>query len=385
MMLILAVAMQISNPPAVQKAEGAVFAVNTPDQRAYGFAIGNGKYLMTCDYVVGSDSKITIHDGKNKDFFGYLVFHDAKINVAVYRMDHTVSRSLTISAEPLPVGKRFYAIGGGFRFQGTLSGIRQDNGRSIIQIKEPIGPQLPGIPILDAKGIVLGMVQPIKTDSDKSDYGLAASDLDKVLRQNAGPAQPTTFVGKLGRVAEATRVAELPDLDSRTYFVASQGQYLVVDDYNNEFMKVLLPNSTYGYILAAMVTIESPTLTMGTPGVANGYEVLRVVNTFDASTLHATTNEADWRKECARFVALVFSTAGREISNDLDVQLDIGHDVPTADDLQAGDRLYFGQKGKLMAAIYLGNDQYISVGRDGKLVKANFSGDSAKPYFAARH
>ena len=101
--------------------------------------------------------------------------------------------------------------------------------------------------------------------------------------------------------------------------------------------------------------------------------------------MKATSTNADWQKETARFVGAIFATSGREISDDASIQIDIGRPVNSVDDLQIGDRLYFGSNKSLFAAIYLGNDEYISVNKAGKLVTTKFGSTSSKPFYRALH
>jgi hypothetical protein len=159
----------------------------------------------------------------------------------------------------------------------------------------------------------------------------------------------------------------------------------LVNDYSADFLAVTLPSGVVGYIRSSMVKIVTSNVSIGSQGVVNGYEVMRVVKTFDSSTLRPSTDTTAWQKETIRFVSAIFSTAGREISEDASVQMDIGRVVDNVDGLQAGDRIYFGTEKALWAAIYMGNGEYISVDKAGKLVTTKFADTATKPFFRALH
>lgn len=382
----------LQDPTAIlKKVEPAIYSVTTDDMAGMGFAIGEGKFLMTCDHVVGSESKITIQDPKGPARHGYLVFHDPKLDVAVYRMDRTSPVSLTINSDTIQVGKSAFIVSKSPDQDGpsiekvTLSEVKHEGDRADVALTGTVSVKFSGSPVLNAKGDVIGMAQASASTGQILNSALSGFNLNKFLKDQSGPSQPTKYIGKLGQVLETTRVVESPDLNSKTFFMASPSQYIVVDDYSREYLKVIMPNGTEGYILAPMVQIVNPTLTTGTPGVANGNEIVRVVSTFDTSRLKASATNEEWMAESARFVGLVFATAGREISDDASVQIDIGREVKTVDDLQIGDRIYFGGAKVLRAAIYLGNGIYISVGKDGKLVRSKFDEASEKTFYRALH
>lgn len=392
MVIVGAVLFQDASAEVLKKCESAVYGVTTDDLAGMGFAAGGGKYLITCDHVIGSDSKITIHASKGgAPRHGYLVFHDPKLDVAVYRMDRVSPVSLKISTGSIVAGRPIYLIGAGPDepasrvFRATIRGVDRSGERANVQFDGSISIKYSGSPLLNAKGEVVGMSQVSPEGGQTMAFGISGYSLAQFLRSQSSPAEPLRFVGKLGQVTESTSVYESASPDARVFFVAGPNQYLIVDDYDDQFLRVTLANGTYGYIRSSLVDIVDPNLATGTPGVANGFEVMRVLAAFDASTLHPTTSDADWLKECARFVGEIFDSSGRDISDDAGIQLDIGRDVATVDDLQPGDRIYFGNERQPRAAIFVGNNQYVSVSKQGKLVRSQLPDTPAKPFFKARH
>jgi hypothetical protein len=390
--MVLIGALMFQDPSEIlKKFERGVYAVHTEDHDGVGFSIGGGKYLMTCDHVIGSDAKITVLEPKAATRHGYLVFHDAKLDIAVYRLDRVSPISLSISGDDQKAGKPVYVVsdesGASSRTfaSGTILGVNRDGDRAYYQFDLKLDKKDSGSPLLNAKGEVIGMAQASTSGGTTLSAGISGYNLNKYLREQAVPPDEPTVVGNLGQVLDTTRVCETPDLDSRSLFIAAPLQYLIVSDYSADFLKVTLTNGAVGYIRSTMVKIVVPNITKGTAGIVNGYEVVRVVKSFDASNLKASSTTADWQKETARFVGSIFATSGREISDDASIQIDIGRPVTSVDDLQIGDRIYFGSRNALFAAIYMGNDEYISVDKAGKLVTTKFGSTSAKPFYRALH
>ena len=368
----------------LKKFDRAVYAVRADDKLATGFVIGNGKYLVTRDHVIGSDSKISILEPKAPSHFGYLVFHNSKLDIAVYRMDRIAPVSFKVNSDAIQVGKPFFVMGnsrdlkGRAVAHGTLLSVQREGDGAYVEFSCSSSWLNSGCPMLNAKGEVIGMTQ-------SSDRGLSGYSITQFLKDQTVPPDAPTVVGDLGQVLDTTRVCESADLDSRTLFFASPFQYLLVNDFSPDFLSVSLPNGTTGYIRTSMVKIVVPNVTTGTPGIVNGFEVTRVVKTVDPTNLKASSSVADWQKETVRFVNSVFTTAGRELSDDLSVQLDIGRPVESIDDLQQGDRIYFGKGNSLWAAIFIGNGEYISVNKAGKLITSKFGTSVSKPFYRALH
>ena len=177
--------------------------------------------------------------------------------------------------------------------------------------------------------------------------GISGYSLTQFLRKQGSPTEPTKYIGQLGQVIDTTAILASPDPDSISFFLAAPNQYLVVNEYSSDYMKVTLSNGSFGYVRSDMVDIVNSALTSGTPGIVNGSEVIRVLSVL--------------------------------------VQVDIGHDVVSADDLQVGDRVYFGKDNQLRAAIYVGNGQCTSVSKEGKLEAFPLPDRVSKPFVRAKH
>ncbi len=378
-------AVQRAPAQVTDRADKGVFKVITDDKVSAGFAIAGGKFLLTCDHVIGLDSKIKIEDSNSGSRNGYLVFHDSQLNVAVYRMDRPSSVSFVINTNSVKPGSMEWLAGPRSRYStAEMTGIKREGDTAFVVMKGATSLE-PGSPFLNSKGEVIGMYQPSDSGSLRTMSGISGYSLTQFLKAQSAPPSAPTVIGSLGQVLDTTRACESADLDSPTIFTASPLQYLLVEDFSADFLKVTLPTGAIGYIRASMVKIIAENVTTGTQGVVNGGEVVRAVKTFDTSGLSATASTGSWQAETARFVEEIFSTAGREISGDMSVQMDIGKSVQSVGELQIGDRIYFGSAKSLWVAIYIGNDEYCSVTRAGKLVTTKFTPTSSKPFFRALH
>lgn len=381
MVAALLLVAQILSP----KDQGAIVEVITADLRAPGFVVGKGKFVLSADHVVGSDSTIKISDGTNPQRTGYLVLHDYTRDISLYRVDRPFERSLTVRSKqastPFDASVVYRS---GDKVQSTDVQVEGNElrGQGLYYTLKPSLPhQLAGAPVVNTKGEVVAIAL---GQDDTLNRALSAETLDQFLRHET-TVEHSNKLGKLVQTTDSTRILAAPDVDSPTYYTAVPLQYFLATDYDDQFMQMELPNGVQGYVRKTMVRVVNPAVTLSSPGVANGYEVVRVVNTMTSSEFKATKSNADWLAECAHFVHQVFLSAGRDLSADLSVQMDIGKEVPTIDDLTIGDRIYFGNAKLARVAIYLGNDEYISVGKDGKLARSKFEGTAAKPYFKALH
>ena len=373
----------------LQKSDRGIYRVTADDRSAFGFAIGGGKYLVTCDHVIGHDSKIVINDPTGKPRNGFLVFHNPKMDLAVYRMDRVSPVSLNVNSDTVKAGSTAFLISSKPRERtwtvGAVAGVKREGEFAYVEMKGDFVKEDSGSPFLNSKGEVIGRYLASATAENPLAVGISGYNISQYLKDQVAPPAPPMVIGNIGQVLDTTRVSETADLDSRTLFTANPSQLLLVNDYSADFLNVMLPNGVTGYIRSAMVKIVTPNVSIGSQGIVNGFEVVRVVKTFDPSNLHESSDTAAWQKETVRFVSSVFSTAGREISTDISVQMDIGRSVDSSSELQAGDRIYFGTSKSLWAAIYLGNGEYISVNKAGKLITTRFGESATKPFYRALH
>ncbi len=388
-MLFLSAYLAFDAEAVFKKCEKAIFTVNTSDGRGTGFAVKDGKFLLTCDHVVGTETKIEVLASKNETRFGCLVAHDPELDVALYRLDMSCPVSLKIATDKVNPGSQVFVIGSSLGFleksisQGIVAGVRREGDRADIQFDASISSGNSGSPLLNSKGEVIGMAQFHLKNGNNLNFGLSGFNIDQFLRQKPKKLN-NEVIGNLGQAVETTNIYASPNTKSRIFYTAKQYKYLIVSKFTDTYHKVVMSNGVYGYARASQVAFLPQLVrsSSGAVGIANGAEVVRLAASFDESTLRESSTTSAWLAECANFVKCVFSDAGREISSDVDVQLDIGTEIKKFEDMQAGDRIYFrGPR----AAIYLGDGKYASVTKNGKLTISDYDEVAVEQTIAARH
>jgi hypothetical protein len=390
--MLLCALLLISDAESVyRKAEKAIFTVETSDSVGTGFAIKDGKFLITCDHVVGTESKITVKATNGSNKIGYLVFHDKEADVAVYRLNVRSTSSLKLNTNTINPGSKVYVIGSSLGFleksisQGIVAGIRRQGDLALVQFDAAISAGNSGSPILNENGEVLGMAQMHLVRGQSLNFGLSAYNLDRFLNSKNEGEKGGSAPEYVGKALKTTRIFAEPNADSRVFFTASSNQYLYVSKYDNKFHKVRMSDGVFGYVDASEVqmsqVVRPPSLG---PATANGKEVLRCIESYDQSKIRETSNLSLWMAECAEFVRSVFSACGREISADVEIQLDIGSRVARLEHLLAGDRLYFATGQYKRAAIYDGEKSFYSVTKSGKLIKNTLDEEAVRQLVEAR-
>jgi tetratricopeptide (TPR) repeat protein len=118
------------------------------------------------------------------------------------------STPLTVSADVPTPGTAVFAIGNPAGLENTIStgvvsGLREFDGRQLLQITAPISPGSSGGPILNAHGEVLGVAVGAMTRGQNLNFAVPAAHLRRLL---AGNSVPTTDVTSL-----LVRAQELSD------------------------------------------------------------------------------------------------------------------------------------------------------------------------------
>lgn len=305
----------------------------------------------------------------------------------MYRLDRAAPTSLKLTTQKVNVGSQVYVIGTSLGmleksiFQGIVSGVRRAGDQAHIQFDAAISSGNSGSPLLNKDGEVIGMAQASLSEGESLNFGISSFNMVKYLSENT-PAKLGALLGKLGQATQNCEIHELPDPASKVYSTAEEHQFLILVENEGPYYKVLMSNGVHGYARKDQLTITEKTVRRQSIGIANGSEIKRIVESYDESKLRETSKSAAWLSECAHFVCDVFAAAGREISADVNIQLDIGRPVERLEHLAVGDRVYF--KGP-RAAIYVGEGHYMSVSKQGKLVKGPFDAEARKQLIAARH
>jgi serine protease Do len=153
------------------RARGSVLRIRTrgrdgPDEGVgTGFVVGTNGLVATCLHVIGEGRPLEVRfpDGSKA---AVLAVHawDRGHDLAILRIDRTGLPALPLGdADPLPQGAPLVALGHplGLEYsvvEGVLSGRRELEGQSLLQLAIPIEPGNSGGPVLDRSGKVQGIL-----------------------------------------------------------------------------------------------------------------------------------------------------------------------------------------------------------------------------------
>jgi S1-C subfamily serine protease len=151
---------------AIGDAVGAVVLIFAGEGHGSGFLISKDGYVMTDQHVVGSAERVKVRWADGIETLGQVVRSDRARDVALIKTDPRGRQPLALRTEPMNPGETVYAIGAPLeaRFQntvrrGVVSAYRTIDGFRFLQSDVAINPGDSGGPLLDEKGLVVGMTK----------------------------------------------------------------------------------------------------------------------------------------------------------------------------------------------------------------------------------
>lgn len=143
----------------------AVVTVQTEDGHGSGFLITNDGYMITNHHVVGDESIVKVKFQQGFTLDAQVIKLNKDFDVALLKVQATDLPALTIGDDKsLMLGEEIFAIGtpmetslGQSVSRGILSGQRDIEGRSLLQTDVSINPGNSGGPLIDEKGLVVGV------------------------------------------------------------------------------------------------------------------------------------------------------------------------------------------------------------------------------------
>ncbi len=185
------------------------------------------------------------------------------------------------------------------------------------------------------------------------------------------------IVGRLGQLDMPAQIFRSPSPGSRLLTSASAGTYVALQGSAGDWYGILMADGSTGWLSKASVRLldyqvvsngssygsagsypqgtSSAMLTSGQEAILReAYRYLGVRYVWGGNTTDGI--------DCSGFVKNVFAACGYRLPRTATEQMAWGVEVPR-DQLQAGDRLYFGHKstgyGVTHTGIYIGNDYFI--------------------------
>lgn len=154
--------------PVVKRALPGVAEISTPRGKGTGFLIDAQGLLLTNRHVVGRFPEVDVRFNDNRSYRAKVIGRTADLDIALLQLEGMSSHS-KLPALPLciqktaTVGEDIVVIGNPLGLQATttrgiISGVRNEDGSTMLQIDAPINPGNSGGPIVNYNGEVVGIV-----------------------------------------------------------------------------------------------------------------------------------------------------------------------------------------------------------------------------------
>jgi len=172
------------------------------DERGQAVALGSGFFVR--EKVIASNFHVVekaargyakLVGQKMKYNIAGVVGLDSKHDLVLLAVEDTSAPSLKLGdGSKVAVGDTVFAVGNpqgleGTFSQGIVSGIRQFDADSLLQITAPISPGSSGGPVLDSEGKVIGVAVATFKGGQNLNFAIPAKHVDELL-QKAGKPEP---------------------------------------------------------------------------------------------------------------------------------------------------------------------------------------------------
>lgn len=154
--------------PVIKRVLPGVAQIETPTSKGTGFLIDKSGLMLTNRHVVGRFSQATVKFTDGRQLKANVVGRTADLDVALLQLEDVGSSSKEPALplcvrKPATVGEDIIVVGNPLGLQSTttrgiVSGIRNENGYTTIQIDAPVNPGNSGGPVVNYNGEVLGVV-----------------------------------------------------------------------------------------------------------------------------------------------------------------------------------------------------------------------------------
>ena len=189
--------------PVIKRTLPGVAEISTPQGKGTGFLIDSKGLLLTNRHVVGRFPEVDVRFNDNKTFRAKVVGRTADLDIAILQIQAPASQAsypaLPLCVrKPATVGEDIIVIGNPLGLQATttrgiVSGVRNEDGYTMLQIDASVNPGNSGGPIVNYNGEVVGIVtsKMVSLGVEGIGFGISLpSALEslgvKVLDQSAG-------------------------------------------------------------------------------------------------------------------------------------------------------------------------------------------------------
>ena len=155
-----------------------------------GFVISEDGLIATCAHVIGESRPITVRFADGTEYEVNEIFAwDRKLDLAILKIEKKDLIALDLAkANTAKQGAEVIAMGNpqGLEFsvvRGIISGLREIEGSSLIQIAIPIEPGNSGGPLMDSKGNVHGILNMKSAITGNLGFAIPVQDLIRLLEK----------------------------------------------------------------------------------------------------------------------------------------------------------------------------------------------------------
>jgi S1-C subfamily serine protease len=154
--------------PIIKRTLPGVAEISTPRGKGTGFLIDSKGLLLTNRHVVGRFPAVDVRFSDNRSYRAKVIGRTSDLDIALLQIEGAAAQS-RFSALPLciqrtaTVGEDIIVIGNPMGLQATttrgiVSGVRNEDGSTMLQIDAPVNPGNSGGPIVNYSGEVIGVV-----------------------------------------------------------------------------------------------------------------------------------------------------------------------------------------------------------------------------------
>src|SRR5262245_24374724 len=171
-----------------------------------GFVIDKSGLIATNLHVIGEARPISVQTADGKSLAVKAIHaSDRALDLAILKVDSENLSPLTISNEKPAAGEPVVVMGNpqGLKHSvvtGVISGVREIDGRNMLQLAIPVEPGNSGGPVVDLQGRVLGVVTMKSAVTENLGFAVAASDLNSLRdKPNSVPIDRWLTIGAIDR------------------------------------------------------------------------------------------------------------------------------------------------------------------------------------------
>jgi S1-C subfamily serine protease len=187
-----------------------------------GFAINNAGYVVTAYHVAQDADSVYIQTSKGDYYKATLIAFNPQSDVAVLRVDDRSFRFASVGEVPYSfsprksgIGARIYTLGFpqdevvySEGYVSAYNGYRGDSAQYRLSL--PAEPGASGAPVLDAQGVVLGIVAGDQSEAAGATYAVSSKELLRLLKSLPKEQQPALPAGnKLGGLSREQQLEKL--------------------------------------------------------------------------------------------------------------------------------------------------------------------------------